>query len=62
MTGLKVNKKLSPRRIGDPPILISSSKKAIDFLKEVDMHVNSKGFKDLDQSHWKGVIEDYFVI
>ena len=33
VTGLKVNKKLSPRRIGDPPILISCSKKAIDFLK-----------------------------
>ena len=41
---------------------IQMSAKAIDFLKEVDMHVNSKGFKDLDQSHWKGVIEDYFVI
>lgn len=33
VTGLKVKTKLSDRRPGDPPILISSSSKAMEFLK-----------------------------
>jgi thymidylate synthase len=35
---------------------------ALTFLKEIDMYVNSSNFKDLDQNHWKSIIEDYFII
>ena len=33
-----------------------------EILLEIDMYVNSSNFKDLDQNHWKSIIEDYFII
>ena len=41
---------------------IGMTVEAITFLKEVDMYVNSTNFEDLDQEHWKSIIEDYFII
>ena len=41
---------------------IEMTVEAMTFLREIDMYVNSTSFEDLDQSHWKSVIEDYFII